>query len=90
MNTLDGAIKVAGWTAEGGVRLGPFDRIVVATGQRPDLAITRELRLDLDPWLECPKALGPAIDPTGIRVAVSPRTATMNLHTRSRDILQSV
>ena len=63
VNTLDGAIKVAGWTAEGGVRLGPFDRIVVATGQRPDLAITRELRLDLDPWLECPKALGPAIDP---------------------------
>ena len=44
-------------------RLGPFDRIVVATGQRPDLAMTRELRLDLDPWLECPKALGPAIDP---------------------------
>jgi hypothetical protein len=25
--------------------------------------MTRELRLDLDPWLECPKALGPAIDP---------------------------
>ena len=25
--------------------------------------MTRELRLDLDPWLELPKALGPAIDP---------------------------
>jgi hypothetical protein len=46
-----------------GLELGPFDRIVVATGQRPDLDMTRELRLDLDPWLESPKALGPAIDP---------------------------
>jgi len=43
--------------------IGPFDRIVVATGLRPDLAMTRELRLDLDPWLECPRALGPLIDP---------------------------
>ena len=43
--------------------LGPFDRIIVATGQRPNLDMTRELRLDLDPWLESPKALGPAIDP---------------------------
>ena len=25
--------------------------------------MTRELRLDLDPWLECPRALGPMIDP---------------------------
>jgi hypothetical protein len=44
-------------------RIGPVDRIVVATGQRPDLAMTRELRLDLDPWLEGAKALGPLIDP---------------------------
>jgi hypothetical protein len=43
--------------------IGPFDRIVVATGQRPDLALTRELRLDLDPWLEAPRALAPLIDP---------------------------
>jgi hypothetical protein len=43
--------------------IGPFERIIVATGQRPDLAMTRELRLDLDPWLECPRALGPMIDP---------------------------
>jgi len=45
------------------VTLGPVDRIVVVTGQRPDLTLTRELRLDLDPWLESPRALGPAIDP---------------------------
>jgi hypothetical protein len=44
-------------------RLDPVDRIVVATGQRPDLAMTRELRLELDPWLESVRALGPLIDP---------------------------
>ena len=30
---------------------------------RPDLTVTRELRLDLDPWLESLRALGPLIDP---------------------------
>jgi hypothetical protein len=39
------------------------DRIIVATGFRPDLAMLRELRLELDPWLESPRALGPLIDP---------------------------
>ncbi|MBO1905277.1 FAD-dependent oxidoreductase [Microvirga sp. 3-52] len=56
-------VVVEGETA-GGIRaLGPVDRIVVSTGQRPDLNLTRELRLDLDPWLESSKALGPLIDP---------------------------
>jgi thioredoxin reductase len=54
---------VIGETARGPRELGPLDRIVVATGQRPDLGLTRELRLDLDPWLESAKALGPLIDP---------------------------
>jgi hypothetical protein len=54
---------VEGETAEGPREIGPVDRIIVATGQRPDLSITRELRLDLDPWLESAKALGPLIDP---------------------------
>ncbi|MGF3027391.1 FAD-dependent oxidoreductase [Methylobacterium aquaticum] len=44
-------------------RLGPVDRIVAATGQRPNLDMTREVRLDLDPCLESTKALGPLIDP---------------------------
>ena len=35
----------------------------MATGQRPDLALTRELRVDFDPWLESARALGPLIDP---------------------------
>jgi thioredoxin reductase len=50
-------------TEAGTERIGPADRIIVATGQRPDLEMTRELRLDLDPWLESVKALGPLIDP---------------------------
>ncbi len=39
------------------------DELVVATGFRPDLSYLRELRLALDPALECPPALAPLIDP---------------------------
>ena len=56
-------VTVAGRTPAEEVAIGPFDHIIVATGLRPDLEMTRELRLDLDPWLECPRALGPLIDP---------------------------
>ncbi|RJF89763.1 flavoprotein [Oleomonas cavernae] len=57
----DGARLVVEGAA--GMAIGPVDRIVVATGHRPDLSLARELRLDLDPWLESAKALGPLIDP---------------------------
>jgi hypothetical protein len=43
--------------------IGPVDELVVATGFRPDLEISRELRLSLDPWLEAPIQLAPLIDP---------------------------
>ena len=39
------------------------DELIVATGFRPDLSFLRELRLALDPALECPPALAPLIDP---------------------------
>ncbi len=39
------------------------DELVVATGFRPDHALAGELRLALDPALECPVALAPLIDP---------------------------
>ena len=39
------------------------DELVVATGLRPDLDFLREVRLALDPALECPPALAPLIDP---------------------------
>lgn len=59
----EGRIVVDGETTEGPRMIGPVDRIIAATGQRPELSLTRELRLDLDPWLESTKALGPLIDP---------------------------
>jgi hypothetical protein len=39
------------------------DELIVATGFRPDIGFLRELRLALDPALECPPALAPLIDP---------------------------
>ncbi len=39
------------------------DEMVVATGLRPDLGILREVRVDLDAALECPRVLAPLIDP---------------------------
>jgi thioredoxin reductase len=39
------------------------DAVIAATGFRPDHAIAAELRLGLDPALECPTALAPLIDP---------------------------
>jgi hypothetical protein len=39
------------------------DRLVAATGFRPDHTITEERRLDLDPILGSTRALAPLIDP---------------------------
>src|SRR5262245_13728069 len=39
------------------------DELIVATGFRPDLSFLGELRLALDPALECSPALAPLIDP---------------------------
>jgi hypothetical protein len=58
-----GRLVVLGSTPAGPKEIGPVDRIIVATGQRPGLAMASELRLDLDPWLESVRALGPLIDP---------------------------
>jgi hypothetical protein len=60
---VDGKLEVAGLRAGEPFAQGGIDAIVVATGQRPDLAPNRELRLSLDPALECATALGPLIDP---------------------------
>ena len=50
-------------TGDDGQMLGPFDEVIGATGFRPDLDLTRELRLGLDPATEAPTALAPLIDP---------------------------
>jgi thioredoxin reductase len=39
------------------------DHVIVCTGFRPDVDMLREVRLAIDPWLECSSALGPLIDP---------------------------
>ena len=39
------------------------DQLVVATGFRPDFDFLREVRLSLDPAVECPPTLAPLIDP---------------------------
>src|SRR6266508_2950126 len=50
-------------SGDDGETIGPFDEIIAATGFRPNLEITRELRLGLDPSTEAPTALAPLIDP---------------------------
>lgn len=49
--------------AEDGRELPPADTVVVLTGFRPDLSFLSELRLDLDPTLEAPRAIAAEIDP---------------------------
>ncbi|MBF9131082.1 FAD-dependent oxidoreductase [Plantactinospora sp. S1510] len=52
-----------GVTVSDGSRTVTVDRIVSATGFRPDHSITTELRLDLDPIMGSTRALAPLIDP---------------------------
>lgn len=58
----NGSLLITGGNGLGNSAI-EVDELVVATGFRPDLAPLREVRLDLDPALECPKALAPLIDP---------------------------
>ncbi len=46
-----------------GAEVGPVDEVVVLTGFRPELGFLTEVRLDLDPVLQAPRALAPLIDP---------------------------
>ncbi|MFR9802264.1 FAD-dependent oxidoreductase [Pseudonocardia sp. RS010] len=57
--TVDGLVLVA----DDGRRLDPVAEVVVLTGFRPDLSWLSEVRLDLDPALQAPRALAPLIDP---------------------------
>ena len=43
--------------------IGPFDEIISTTGFRPDRTLLSEVRVDLDPAVESPRALAPLIDP---------------------------
>jgi Pyridine nucleotide-disulphide oxidoreductase len=58
----DGQLRIgAGGTCCGRHLL--VDELIVATGSRPNLSFLSELRLGLDPSLDCPIALAPLIDP---------------------------
>ncbi|MDR7335858.1 MAG: arsenic resistance N-acetyltransferase ArsN2 [Roseateles sp.] len=59
-----GQLRLTGLDAkQQAVVVDGIDEVICATGQRPDLTLTSELRLKLDPWLESNEALGPLIDP---------------------------
>ena len=59
-----GKLLVAGVGRDGNAKhIDGVDEIICATGQRPDLSLTSELRVKLDSWLESTEALGPLIDP---------------------------
>ena len=71
---VEAGFRLSQVTAKGGkLRLGAgsaccgrnveADELIVATGFRPDLSFLRELRISLDPALECPPILAPLIDP---------------------------
>ncbi len=57
------ALNVMLATPGGETQVVEVDRIIAATGQRPDLTMLREIRLDLDPATESPRVLAPMIDP---------------------------
>ena len=58
----DGRLRIGAGSACCG-RHAVVDELIVATGLRPELSFLRELRIALDPALECPPALAPLIDP---------------------------
>jgi len=60
---VDGARLTVGAGSACCVRQVVVDELIVATGFRPDLDFVRELRIQLDPAIECPVELAPLIDP---------------------------
>ncbi|MGW8391625.1 arsenic resistance N-acetyltransferase ArsN2 [Pseudoduganella sp. HUAS MS19] len=64
LQELGGSLTVEGTGADGGARsIDGIARIIASTGARPNLDLTRELRVRHDPWLESTDALAPLIDP---------------------------
>jgi thioredoxin reductase len=62
VDTLESTDRgVVAWSGERAIPA--VDAIVATTGFRPDRSLLSELRLDLDPVIESPRALAPLIDP---------------------------
>ncbi|HZB50327.1 MAG TPA: NAD(P)-binding domain-containing protein [Mycobacteriales bacterium] len=62
-STADGHLELTGRDLDGVEQALVADRVVAATGFRPDHSLADELRLDLDPVLGCTRRLAPLIDP---------------------------
>ena len=62
LSEADGQLRVGAGSACCGRHL-MADQLIVATGFRPDMSFLGELRLSLDPALDCPPMLAPLIDP---------------------------
>ncbi len=61
---MEGALLIEGRGVNNETRrIEGIDEIIVAAGGRPDLSLTAELRVKLDPWLESTEQLAPLIDP---------------------------
>jgi thioredoxin reductase len=64
LHERSGRVVVEGRDADGrDAWIDDIDEIIVAAGGRPDLSLTSELRVKLDPWVESTEALAPLIDP---------------------------
>ncbi|MGC5318708.1 NAD(P)-binding domain-containing protein [Micromonospora arida] len=63
LTPADGRVSVVVRHTDGSEEQTTVDRIVAATGFRPDHSIAAELRLDLDPVMGATRALAPLIDP---------------------------
>jgi hypothetical protein len=69
-----------------GRRIEGLDRLVGLTGFRPDLTLEAELRLDLDPATQAPRALGPLIDPNVHSCGTVPPHGEAELRHPERDL----
>ncbi|WP_329018606.1 NAD(P)-binding domain-containing protein [Micromonospora rifamycinica] len=63
LTPTDGRVTVVVRHGDGSEEKIIVDRIVAATGFRPDHSVAAELRLDLDPVMGATRALAPLIDP---------------------------
>lgn len=84
----DDSIAVTGNTANTGNGDDTIvvDEIIVATGFRPDFTALSELRLDLHPWLESPRQLGPLIDPNEHSCGTVPPHGQAELEHPEKDV----
>ena len=62
IDVREGALRIGAGSSCCG-RAVMADELIVATGFCPDLSFLSELRISLDPALDCPPALAPLIDP---------------------------